>query len=95
MKTVAELEKTFTKKPYDQIPFRMKQALIDYVADHQSTGNFLRSLIQNDLAGAVLNADEDNLPLLKTYLLWFFNEAPAGLFGKDNYEAHIFQESKV
>ena len=62
---------------YSVIPQHMRDGLIRYVVDHLQPGDFLSAVICNDLAGAVERADAENLPLLKTYVAWFYNVPPA------------------
>ena len=66
---------------YSVIPDRMREALTRYVIDKIQPGSFLTAVICNDLRDAVNHADEENLGLLKLYLRWFYNVAPAGCSG--------------
>lgn len=66
---------------YREIPQRMRDAMVRYVVDHVQPGSFLTAVICNDLSGAVLQADSENLPLLKTYVQWFYNVPPAACKG--------------
>lgn len=66
---------------YSVIPQRMRDGLVRYVVDHLQPGSFLTAVICNDLAQAVGHADADNLPLLKTYVEWFYNVPPASCKG--------------
>jgi hypothetical protein len=66
---------------YAEIPEHMRDALVRYVVDRVKPGNFLTAVICNDLSGAVMRADEENLPLLKTYVQWFYNVPPASCTG--------------
>ena len=84
-----ELEMSFAKAPYDQIPLKMRQPLINYVINRVEPGSFLKYLICNNLTATLAHADGENLPLIKTYVRWFYNETPSGLFGELNYEKHI------
>lgn len=70
---------------YSYIPARMQEAIKNYVIDRIQPGQFLRAVICNDLRGAVNYADEENLPLLKLYVQWFYNRAPAPCSG--SYDA--------
>ena len=62
---------------YGNIPPHMQAAIKRYVIDRLRPGNFLSAVISNDLRGAVDHADSDNLPLIKLYVQWFYNRAPA------------------
>ena len=61
---------------------------MNYIVAKRRPGDFLRSLLCNDLKGAVLCADDQNLALIKIYLQWFHNET-YGLYGKDYYESNL------
>lgn len=62
---------------YAAIPPHMQEAIRRYVVQGFTPGQFLQSVITNDLRGAVGYADAVNLPLLKLYVQWFYNVAPA------------------
>ncbi|NBO20262.1 MAG: hypothetical protein EBV03_13785 [Proteobacteria bacterium] len=66
---------------YSAIPEYMRAALVRYVVERIQPGSFLTAVICNDLRTAVNNADDENLPLLKTYVRWFYNIAPAVCHG--------------
>jgi hypothetical protein len=78
---------------YAVIPEHMREAILNYVLHHKKPGDFLTAVICNDLRSAVFNADEDNLPLLRTYLFWFYNRCPASLVGKENFYRHLNSEN--
>lgn len=73
---------------YSTIPQRMRDALERYCVHGIKPGSFLTALITNDLKGAIYGADPENLPLIKTYLMWFSNNT-SGLWGKENFERHL------
>jgi hypothetical protein len=66
---------------YAQIPEHMQAALRAYVLEGRRPGDFLTSVICNDLRNAVGRADETNLSLLKLYVQWFYNIAPGSCWG--------------
>lgn len=66
---------------YEQIPARMQDALRRYVLEGIRPGDFLTAVICNDLRGAIGRADEENSPLLRLYVLWLYNVAPAACWG--------------
>ena len=82
-------EMNFDGGDYENIPAHMRDAIMRYVLNHKKPGKFLSSVICNDLRGAVCNADAQNLPLIKTYVLWFYNRCPSFLVGLDNFKRHI------
>lgn len=77
---------------YEVIPQHMRDAIMRYAINRIAPGDFLRSVICNDLRGAVNHADSINLPLLKTYVQWFYNRCPSFLVGKENYLRHLNPE---
>lgn len=79
---------TFTGE-YAAIPQHMQDSIMNYVLRRKKPGDFLTAVLCNDLRGAVFQADATNLPLLKTYLYWFYNCCPAFLVGKENFIRHI------
>jgi hypothetical protein len=74
---------------YSVIPDHMRESIMNYALHRYEPGNFLTSVICNDLRGAVFHADAENLPLIKTYVLWFYNCCPSFLVGKDNFLKHL------
>ena len=74
---------------YAVIPQHMRDAIMDYALFRREPGGFLTAILCNDLRGAVFNADATNLPLIKTYLYWFYNRCPAFLVGKENFVRHL------
>ena len=63
------------------IPSRMLGPLLDYAFNHRPTGDFLRSVAENDLRMTVAHADPENSLLLKQYSMWFHNFAPPKCHG--------------
>lgn len=59
----------------------MRSALVNWVERGEAPGDFLQAVIRNDLRNAVWRADSENLPLLTTYLHWFYWNAPPGCSG--------------
>ena len=66
---------------YAKIPAHMQEALRRYVLGHRKPGDFLYAVICNDLQKAVGHADEQQLPLLRTYVRWFYNIAQGNCWG--------------
>lgn len=66
---------------YAQIPPHMQEAIRRYVLQGLAPGHFLQGVISNDLRMAVNHADETNLPLIRLYVSWFYNHAPAPCTG--------------
>lgn len=63
------------------IPDRMMAGLVRYVDHRIPPGGFLTAVICNDLRGAVLRADAENIVNLRAYIGWLYNEAPSSCWG--------------
>lgn len=63
------------------IPDRMMPGIKRYVDQGIKPGDFLTSVIQNNLSQAVVYADDENLRNLPAYVAFFYNETPAVCWG--------------
>ncbi len=63
------------------IPEYMHGGIIRYYENYIPPGDFLEAVINNDLKEACGRADETNKRCLLNYVMWFYNEAPAGSWG--------------
>jgi hypothetical protein len=63
------------------IPERMMGGIERYINQGIKPGSFLTAVICNDLKGAVMRADDENLPNLVAFVAYFYNEAPAPCWG--------------
>ncbi len=81
------MELTFVGE-YEKIPQHMRDAIGRYILGGTMPGDFLTGIITNDLKRAVFNADETNLPLIKTYVMWFHWEAPGNCWGSPEVVKH-------
>jgi hypothetical protein len=70
---------------YEQIPPRMRDAILRYACHGAELGSFLQAVIRNDLFGAFGSADAENKPLIGLYVSWFYNRCPECLVGAENY----------
>ena len=70
---------------YVDIPEYMQNAMKRYVLDGIQPGDFLTAVITNNLREAVNRADATNLPLLRTYVRWFYNVAPGNCHGSPQH----------
>lgn len=70
---------------YSKIPPHMMKAINEYVKHGKPLGGFLRAVFANDLRRAICKADEDNAPILKTYVAYVHWEIPDCCHG--SYEA--------
>ena len=64
-----------------RIPERMMGGIRRYIDHGIEPGHFLTAVICNDLREAVGRADEENVQLLREYVLFFYNEAPSPCWG--------------
>lgn len=88
------LEIEFTGQ-YADIPAHMQEAIRRYVLFGLKPGDFLTAVITNNLRNAVGYADATNLPLLKTYVQWFYNVAPGSCSGSPEImKAWMTEQSK-
>lgn len=68
---------------YIKLPTNLRGAMRRYIEKGEIPGRFLTAVIQNNLHGAVFRADTKNTKLLKSIVLWIYNEAPAPCWGSD------------
>lgn len=66
---------------YSWISERMLKPIIEYVEYGRTPGDFLCSLLKNDLFNAVRTADDQNIKLLKAYIGMFYNSLPSDCYG--------------
>lgn len=68
---------------YDTLPGTpaMREGLYNYFERRIPTGGFMRSVLSNDLRGAVQRADSQNRYLLREYVFWLNTEAPTDAWG--------------
>jgi len=72
------------------IPERMMNGMQLYIEEHYPTGDFLRSVLCNDLRSAIDRADDENIANLPAYIGFLYNQAPSDCWGsKEKYEAWI------
>lgn len=60
----------------DLIPSETKEALDRYVFNHVPPGGFLEAVLTNDLRGAFVNADKQNLNALPAIVAYVYNQTP-------------------
>ena len=65
------------------IPERMMGGIERYVKKGILPGDFLRSIIKNDLKQAVMFADDENMQNLPAFVSFFYNETPAICWGSE------------
>ncbi len=57
------------------------ESLKMYVDDRIPTGSFLGAVLSNDLRGAMMRADDDNLATLFHIVAYVYNEIPSECWG--------------
>lgn len=65
------------------IPDRMMGGIERYVEHGVIPGDFLQSVICNNLKDAVGYADDENIDNLPAYIAYFYNAAPANCWGSN------------
>jgi hypothetical protein len=79
----------------ETVPVRLRGGLKRYLVDRVRPGSFLCNLLRNDLAAAVVQADEDSLAGLRDLVLFLHNYAPGPAHGSPgNFEAWLAGGSK-
>ena len=59
----------------------MVGAVERYLEQGIHPGGFMESVITNDLRGAIMRADSDNLRVLPDWIAWWMQYAPADSWG--------------
>ena len=49
-------------------------------------GHFISAILENDLVEAFNRADETNTAIMRTYVMWLYNDAPSGSWREHNLE---------
>jgi len=81
---------------YVLIPPRTLQAIERYVKERIAGGDFLRSVLTNDLLGATRHADSENLAALVAIVRFLYNEVPSECWGsREAYEAWLHPQEQV
>lgn len=72
------------------LPPHMHDAVIAYFVERQRPGDFLSAVLQNDLAGAIVRADEVNFARLREWARFLHNFTPPGSCGsRENFDAWL------
>ena len=66
---------------YESLPEHMREGTRLYIEHGIEPGGFLTAVICNDLFEAFGHADWINQERMKDWVMFFYNEAPAGCFG--------------
>lgn len=63
------------------IPQHMKESLARYVEQRIPCGGFLTAILSNDLKESFARADDQNINLIKEYVIYCYNEIPSICWG--------------
>lgn len=74
-------ETTFDQ--YYGVPQHLRSALVRYVNDHDTVGDFLTAVLENNLRGAMMFADIESRAGLYALVKWLFNEVPSTCWGSE------------
>lgn len=75
------------------IPARMMPSILEYVDHRVPPGDFLRAVISNDLRGACVRGENENLRNLPAYVPYFYNEVPSECLGIAGENGRVAQRS--
>lgn len=78
----------------NKIPGRMRKSILGYLNHGHKMGSFLTAVFSNDLFGAISRADDENVALLKEYVVWVWNYAPHGSHGSPEKVKKWIEEAK-
>lgn len=72
------------------IPSHMREGMRNYIEHGIPPGDFLRAVLENDLASAFERADSINSGRIRDYVVFLYNHAPSECWGsKANFAAWI------
>ena len=75
---------------YESLPEGLQGGMKRYVEQGIKPGSFMTAVLENDLFGALAQADEMNRDRLYDICKWLYNEAPSQCWGsKEKVEAWI------
>lgn len=78
---------------YSGLPTHIQGGVRHYIEHGDPVGYFLTQVIQNNLSGALSQADEINRARIFDIVSWFYNEAPGQCWGSpDNMHAWMAQQ---
>ena len=61
---------------YSKLPEHMQEGARRYIEDGIEPGGFLTAVLSNDLKGAYVRADEENLAAMREWVNWVYWECP-------------------
>lgn len=75
---------------WQRVPGHLREGLNAYLMDHHKPGDFLCSVLKNDLVGSVTRADPASYGALRDIVAYLLACAPAPSFGsKHNFDEWI------
>lgn len=78
------------------IPEHMHGGIIRYLVHKIPPGDFLTSVLSNDLFGAISKADDININALPVYCAFFYNETPTSCWGsKERVNAWLSSKENI
>jgi hypothetical protein len=66
---------------YSTLPPHVQGEVKRYIAQKMEPGHFLKTVICNDLKGAIAHADSQTLVYTPDIVRWFYNKAPSACWG--------------
>ena len=63
------------------LPGYMWEGIRHHVSVGEPTGHFLTALLSNNMADVVSHGDDNNMALLKVWVLYLYNVLPSGCWG--------------
>ncbi len=67
----------------ERVPARTQEALQRYVQDGIEPGDFLKSVLTNNLHNAIAQADDENLQAIREIVMFVYNHLPSNCWGSD------------
>lgn len=83
----------YTDEKMGKISERMRIGILEYLNNGRPMGGFLTALFSNDLFKAVSKADDENLNLIREYVVWIHCNVSADAYG--SYERVIEWQKKL
>jgi hypothetical protein len=66
---------------YSELPESLRDGMQRYFRDGTRPGHFLTAVLENDLFGAVMRSDPNNLNEIPAIVKWLYNEVPLEAYG--------------
>lgn len=64
-----------------RVPRHMHEGIVAYIESGRPVGDFLRSVLENDLRGACAHADDFNIRNIPATVAFLYNYAPSECWG--------------